>query len=82
MPECNIIFSYLDYFLNCYWVDSTNCILEADMGQPSPISKLHNWTISFVGGVKSTLSRKEPPSRYSKIHLVYFRASEGKVLVV
>ena len=29
-----------------------------------------------------TLSGVEPPSRYSKIHLVYFRASEGKVLNV
>ena len=24
----------------------------------------------------------EPPSRYSKIYLVYFRASEGKLLIV
>ena len=22
MPKCDIIFSDLDYFLNCYWVDS------------------------------------------------------------
>ena len=71
MTKCNIIFTKLYYFLECYWSGCRPIVnLKAKWLNPLKSINACYWSITLERRSQNTLSGMEPPSRYSKIYSV------------
>ena len=71
MTKCDIIFTELYYFLECYWSGCRPIVnLKPKWLNPLKPRNSYYWLITPERQSKNTLSGMEPPSRYSKIYSV------------